>query len=129
MTFTYSLSNWLGKVRLLIPDRASDAFIFTDEELTAFYEMEGSNTKRTAALALETIASDTAMTLKVVNLPDLSTNGPATSDSLLRKADKLRQQADTEDAGSDGGGFDIAEWTNNNFSERERLYKEMQRTL
>lgn len=104
-------------------------FIFTDEELAAFYEMEGSNTKRTAALALETIASDTAMTLKVVNLPDLSTNGSATSDSILRKAEKLRQQADIEDTASDGGGFDIAEWTNSNFSERERLYKEMQRVL
>ena len=128
MTFTYDLSGWVGKVRLLIPDRTSGSAVFSDEELTAFYELEGSNTKRTAALALETIASDEAMTLKVVVLPDLSTNGPATSSALLAKAEKLREQADLEDLG-DEGGFDIAEWTNNDFSERDRLYKEMQRKI
>ena len=58
MSFTYdsTLSTDLSKVRLLATDVDAANPIFTDAEITAFMSIEASNIKRSAALALETIA-------------------------------------------------------------------------
>lgn len=124
MAFTYEVSTDRGKVRLLIKDTDEDNAVFNDDEIDAFLSMEGSNVQRGAALALETIASDEAMTLKVIKLLDLQTDGAKTSEALLSRADRLRAQAEEAEAAEDGGAFDIAEWVNDEFSARERILKQ-----
>jgi hypothetical protein len=94
MTVAYPivLSSNVGRVRLVIPDRSADMFIFQDEEIETFLEIEG-GVKLAAALALETIASDIAMVDKVIRIMDLQTDGAKTSDALLARAKLLREQA------------------------------------
>lgn len=127
MTFTYDVTTDIGKARMLIPDRVDADAVFTDEEIAAYLSMNDSNIRRAAADALETIASDEAMTLKVVSTLDLSTNGASTSDAILARAKLLRQQADDADAGEAGGSLDYAEMDLNAFTRRERVWKQAQR--
>jgi hypothetical protein len=127
MTFTYQPTTEIGKVRMLIPDRVEENAVFSDEELQAYLNMNDSNMRRAAAEALETIASDEAMTLKVITTLDISTNGASTSDAILRRAALLRQQAEDADAGEEGGMFDYAEMAPNAFTRRERVWKQAQR--
>lgn len=118
MAFTYDLATTVGQVRLLIPDRVDSGHVFEDAEITAFLMLEGNNARLGAALALETIASDQTMVLKVMRLLDLQTDGARVADALLKRAAELRRQAGIEDA---TGAFGYAEWVLNSFSERERL--------
>lgn len=122
MSFTYDLSSNVGKMRMMIPDRHADEAFFTDEELSAFLEMEG-DVKRGTALALETMASDQAMVLKVVRLLDVSTDGRAVAESLMKRASELRRQADEADQAT-SGGFEIAEMVVDDFSFRRRMENE-----
>jgi len=92
MSFTYDLTNAVGKVRLLIPDRTQTDAFFTDEEIQSLLDMEEQDTFLAAALALDTIASDETMVLKVITMLDLSTNGPAVAKSLRERADSLRSR-------------------------------------
>lgn len=118
MAFNYTLSTNVGKMRAMIPDSNADAYVFEDAELEAFYSIEGESLKRATALALETIASNEAMVLKVVRLLDISTDGAKVSDALLKRAALLRTQADDEDVASEAG-FDIAEMVMSPFGWRE----------
>jgi hypothetical protein len=124
MAFTFDLSTSVGKVRLLIPDRVSADALFQDDEIEAFLDLEGAVVRRAVALALEIIASDNAMTLKVIRLLDLTTDGAKTSDALLKRAALLRSQADRDDEAEEGAAFDIAEMVPNAFAWRERVYHE-----
>jgi hypothetical protein len=117
----------LGQVRLLVPDRDSSNLFYSDDEINGFLSIEASNVKRAAALALETMASNEAYVQKVTKLLDLQTNGAATAKSLMDRAARLREQADNEEAWTDGGAFDIAEQVQDDFSARERLWKQYQR--
>jgi hypothetical protein len=112
MAYTYDLSSDIGKVRLLIPDNKGAAvppaeqpayYVFEDEEITTFLDMESGHVKRAAALSLETIASNEAMVLKVIKLLDVDTDGAKLSDALLKRADKLRGQAKDEEEESFAG--------------------------
>jgi hypothetical protein len=109
MTYSYDLTTSIGKIRLIIPDRVEAEAMFTDEELTAMYSMEGSSVKRGAALALETIAADEALVSKAIKILDLQTNGPAVAASLLNRAKTLREQATLDDPDEIAGSFDFAE--------------------
>ena len=123
MAFTYVLATDNGKVRLLIPDRTAAQYFLEDEEIAIMLAMESNNVKRTAALALETMASDEAYVQKMIKLMDLTTNGPAVAEELRARAASLRKQADEEDAATTAE-FDWAEWVVNDFSYRERIDKE-----
>ena len=123
--FTYLLTNDIGKVRLLVPDNKAAAYCFEDAEITAFVTLEG-DVRTAAALALETIASDTAMTLKVISINGLSTNGPAVATSLLARAAKLREQALIAGAGA---GFDVAEQVFNDFGWLEKIESDAMRSI
>lgn len=126
MTYTYlPAANDIGKVRLLIPDRTESDALFSDEEITIFLGME-TGVKRATALALETIASDQALILKVQTTGQLKSDGKAVAEALLARAARLRTQA-ADDEDEDGGGFDIAEQVPNDFAARERLFKQAQR--
>jgi hypothetical protein len=123
MAFTYDPTTERGQVRLLIPDRSEASFFFSDEEVDTFLAMEA-GVRRATAMALETMASDQAMVLKVMRVLDLSTDGRAVSQALLERAGKLRSQAAEAEAAEDGGAFDIAEWGVTPFAEREIVWND-----
>ena len=129
MAFTYAIGTDRGKVRLLIPDRLATQYMFEDDEIDWFLTAESSVVKQAAALALETMASDEAYVQKAIKLMDLSTNGPAVAEALLKRAAMLRAQADAEAEDALGDDeFDYAEWVTNDFSGWERLDKEALRS-
>ncbi len=124
MAFTFDLASDVGKVRLLIPDRVASDILFEDEEIEAFLALEAGNVRRAAALALETVAADQALTLKVIKSLDLTTDGAKVSDALLKRAALLREQAAASESVEAGGDFDIAELTPTVFAFRERVWKQ-----
>jgi hypothetical protein len=126
MPFSYVLSTDVGKIRAIIPDNNATSYVFEDDELEAFFAIEGSSLKRAAALALEAIASNEAMVLKVIRLLDISTDGAKVADSLLKRAALLRKQADDEEVAADAG-FDIAEMVFSPFGYRQHLNNESMR--
>jgi hypothetical protein len=127
MAWTYDLATNVGKVRMLVPDRVDVGHIFEDDEITAFLTMEGGAIKRAVAAALETIASDQAMTIQTIQLLHLKMDGTAVAKSLLDRAATLRDQSTSEEAVSDDGAFDIAEWAVTDFAYRERMGDQAQR--
>lgn len=131
MTFTYDVSTDVGKVRLLISDTNSATQFFTDEELSTLLGLPNvsGNVLIAAAQALDVIASNEALVMKMVRILDLSTNGPAVADALRKHATQLRQDAKDAEAAEDGGAFDYAEMVVDAFTERERIWKESLRSL
>lgn len=123
--FTYDVSTDRGRVRMLCTDRDSANPIFQDDEIDAFLAIEGSSVRLAAALALETIASDQVLVLKVVKTLDTQTDGAKVADSLLKRAAALREAENNDPEGS----FDIAENVFDNFSQSERWFKYGQRSL
>jgi hypothetical protein len=126
MAFTYDVSTNRGKVRMLTPDSSATSYVFEDDEIDAFLALEGNDVRRGAALALETLASNEALVLKVIKVLDLQTDGAKTADALLKRAALLRGQADTAEAAG-GELFDWAEMVVDPFSARERLASQMLR--
>jgi len=127
VTITYDTATNIGKTRMLIPDRDLSNAVFQDVEIQAFLDLNDQTVRRAAAEALETIASDQAMTLKVIRLLDLSTDGRAVSQALLERAVRLREAADQAEEGEEGGLFDYAEMVTGAFTERERIVKQAMR--
>lgn len=110
-----------GQVRLLTSDCDEAAFILTDSELGGFLAMHGltatatsaaqATVKRCAADVLDAMATSEALTSKVIRTQDLATDGPKTAAALRDHAARLRAQADDADAATDGGFFDVAEFS------------------
>lgn len=123
MAFNYDLTTSTGKIRAVIPDSNATSYVFEDAEIDAFYAIEGNSLKRAAALALETIASNEAMVLKVIRLLDISTDGAKVADSLLKRAALLRTQANDEEVAADAG-FDVAEMVVDDFTYRQHWWNE-----
>lgn len=123
MAFTYDVTTDRGRVRMLIPDSSSTSYVFEDNEIDAFLALEDNDVRRGAALALETLASNEALVLKVIKVLDLQTDGAKTADALLKRAGLLRGQADVADAAG-GDLFDWAEMVIDPFSGRERLFNQ-----
>jgi hypothetical protein len=84
------------KVRLLITDTNPEKLIFTNVEIDQFLVMEDNDVKLAAATALDTIATNEALVLKVIDLLDLSTDGARLAETLMKRADKLREQGNEE---------------------------------
>jgi len=118
MTLTYDVSTDRGKVRLIIQDTVEEYEFFDDGEIDAFLDMEDS-IGYAAAAALDAWASNEALVTKAVKLLDIATNGPAVAKALRIHADKLRELADSADA-----GFDIAEMALGHFSVSQQLLNE-----
>lgn len=123
MTATYapSSSSNMNRVRLIIFDTdVTENAIFQDEEINAFLDIQGDDVLLGAAMALDTMASRESMIQKVIRLMDLQTNGPAVAKDLRDHAKMLREQTEI-------GAVDVAEFVNNTFQHRERLWKQKQR--
>lgn len=119
-TYSYDLSTDVGKLRAIFPDMDQANPIFSDEEIGVFLDLEG-DVRRGCALALERVAADTAMTLRVTTVPGMTVDGARTSDALLKRATQLRDQATDAEARSGEGLFDIAEFALPPFGDREVL--------
>jgi hypothetical protein len=85
------------RIRLLITDTNAEKQIFNNEEIDEFLAMNGDDVRMAAAEALETIATSEALTLKVIKLLDLSTDGAKLMDTLMKRAEKLREQAESNE--------------------------------
>lgn len=89
-----------GQVRLLLNDvREGADQVLSDEEVAGFLALEGDSVKLAAAQALDVIASDEALTSKVIRTQDLSTDGSKTAAALREHAARLRAQAEDADEG------------------------------
>ena len=126
MTFTYNVSTDIGRVRLLIGDTEEANAIFEDDEIEVFLSLND-GVKRSAGGALDVIASNQALVLKVIRTLDLSTDGAATARALREHANQLRDEAAETDAGEEGGLFDYAEMVTNAFTARQRLRNQLLR--
>lgn len=127
MAFTYDPTTDVGKVRMIIGDKDEAYVMFQDDEISAFLDLNGESVKRAAAAALDTIASDQTLKLKVIRLLDLSTDGAGVARSLREHADRLRVEADVADAAEEGGLFDYAEMNLNAFTRRARVVNQAMR--
>jgi hypothetical protein len=114
---SYDPTTDAGLVRLLISDIGDDSPMFEDDEIRAFLDLEGGVVKLAAATALDTIASNEAMTAKVIKTLDLTTDGAKLSAELRARADTLRADVDAND------DFAVAEYVDNPFAYRERILK------
>lgn len=95
-------------VRFLVNDvRLADVTgnVFSDEEIAGYLALEGGNVKRAAAQAIDTIADNEALALKVLKDHQEQTDGAKVADSLRKRAAALREQADREDEDGEAGFF------------------------
>ena len=87
-----------------------------------------SGVKRAAALALETIATNEALVLKVLTRVDVQTDGAKLAEALLKRSGLLRAQADAVDAAADDfDGFEVVEMVTNDFGARQYAYNDLLR--
>ncbi len=109
--FSYDLSTNTGKVRMLIPDSRAADRLFTDDEIETILALEGSDVRRAAALALETVASDQARMLKWTKVQGVEVDGTKSAAELRARAKQLRELAAEGDpsSSSDDVGFAIAQ--------------------
>lgn len=97
---SYDVTNEAGKVRLLISDIGGQSgadFIFEDNEIEAFLEMRES-IGLAAALALKTMAANTALVMKVIKFMELTTNGAETAKALRETAESLEKADENDEA-------------------------------
>lgn len=87
MAFTADLGTDIGKVRMLIWDMDSTKPILPDDtQVQALLDMEGS-VKAAASMALRMIAANRALTLQVIQILDLKTDGVSVAKMLMAVAD------------------------------------------
>jgi hypothetical protein len=94
------LTTPLGQTRLLVPDMAQDDsgnYIFTDAQILALLALYRDSIPRAAAQALDILATDQALLLKVVRTDDLNVDGVKIAAELRARAKGLRDQADKDD--------------------------------
>lgn len=117
----YDPSTPVGIIRLLTSDVDTTDPFFSDAELQAFLDLEIGDIRTAAAQALDTIASNEALTAKVIKTLDLQTDGPALSADLRERAQSLRAQ--TRDIGEDFS-FDAVQFVPNDFAARQAIFDE-----
>jgi len=138
---TYDPSTDAGKVRLLISD-TSDPFIFSDEEINSFFEIQrlqfqssmffsgvgGRNMPlspvsllRVAALALNSIAANKARLSSIMKLLDVQLS-PDKAAAALR--DQARAYLEMDD---EAGAFVLIEQVTTCWSFQQRFWSQVQR--
>lgn len=123
MTWTYDPTTDVGKVRLRISDTDVTRQILLDEDIEAFLDMAGGSPVLAAAMALESIAINEILCLKVVNLMGaIVTDAASAAKQLIALAKSLRQEyAQMGDA--DSPGFVSIEMVDDTFGRREKFRK------
>jgi len=105
--FPPDYSTPVGQVRSLIPDvelledpadlSAEAEYVFSDDVIQSYLALARDNIFRAAAFAVNTLATTEGLILKVLRSDDRQTDGSKLADSLGKRADWLRKQADEED--------------------------------
>lgn len=144
MSFTYDfLTNAnVAYVRLLTADTQQADAIFSDEEINAFYRIQQSQFQtgmffsgvagtilpatpvsylRVAALALDAIASNKSRLSSITQLLDVKLDPSKAAQALRDQAAAYRETDDN------AGAFAIIEQVNDQWSFRDRWWKEFQR--
>jgi hypothetical protein len=121
-----------GQVRLLIADVSDPpAQVFTDTQVDAFLALNVDNVRLAAAQALDVIAVNEALVLKVMTTLDVTTDGAKLADALRKQAAELRKQVADQvaaDLDEEGGEFDIADLVVDGHTFSERLTHELARS-
>lgn len=125
MTWTFDPATDLGKCRLLTTDTDTTRQIMSDEDLAAFVVMAG-HYMPAAAMALDSIAANEVLSLKVLNIMGMSTDGASVAKMLMLRAQKIRDDYDRYCA-ANGPGFATAEMPDGAFAWEEKYLKEWQR--
>lgn len=142
MSFTYDPTTPLGKVRLLIPDTDSANVIFSDQEITAFFEIQqmqfqssmffsppgGRNLPsspvsllRVAALAIGVIASNQAKLSQITQILDVHLAPDKAAQQLREQAREYRTIDD------EAGAFAIIEQCATGWAFSDRFWNVVQR--
>ncbi len=141
MAFTYDPTTPAGQVRLLIPDTDSSNFIFADDEINAFLFIESSQNLYVspqsaptalplnsvyvpqiyspllaAALALDSLAGNSARLAGVLQILDVKLDLSKAAAALHAQAESYRQREENQ------GHFAIAEQVSTQFQARERVW-------
>jgi hypothetical protein len=119
--FTLDETTDIGAVRMIIQDKDIEQALFSDAAITRLLDLNAKDVRLASAAALDIMASNQAMILKVIRLLDISTDGAAVARALREHANQLREDAQLADAGEEGGLFDYAEMVTNAFTMRERV--------
>jgi len=125
--FTLDETTDIGTVRIIIQDVDAEQALFSDAGITKLLSLNGDDVRLASAAALDIMASNQAMILKVIRTLDLSTDGAAVARALREHASQLRDDAEKADGGEEGGLFDYAEMVTNTFTMRERIRNQMLR--
>ncbi len=123
MAFTYDLETDIGVVRLRIGDTVQATALFTDEDLTAFLSVE-SDTWRASAAALERIALNQVLLLKVIKILPFTIDGSKVAETILKIAKSYREQALTLDAAS-GDLWDSAEIASTTWAAEHIIWRDL----
>ena len=120
LLFSANLNDPVGMTRLLLSDLDSSNPIFPqDGMILGFLNMEEWSPKLAAALGMEVIAANRALTLQVIQLLDLKTDGLSTAKALLLAAAQIRLHAN-----DDWPGIDFAQVVDDSdFAMREYYMK------
>ena len=85
MTWSYDPTTDVGKVRLRIADTNAASPVMQDEDIEAFLDMAGDAIPLAAAMALESIAMNELLCLKVVNLMGALVTDAASAAKQMRE--------------------------------------------
>jgi len=122
MTWTYDPSTDIGKVRLNCSDTDITRKVMDDEDYQAFLDMSGGSVALASAKALEAIAVNEILCLKVVNLMGaIVTDAASAAKQLLAQAKTLR--AEYAQLGDGGPGFLSIELVNGPDMREEKFWK------
>lgn len=125
MTWTFNPTTDLGKCRLLCSDTDATRQIMSDEDLAAFIVMAG-HYMPAAAMALDSIAANEVLSLKVLNIMGMATDGASVAKMLMLRAQKIRDDYERY-AAANGPGFATAEMPDGSFAWEEKILKEYMR--
>ncbi|HEX9235959.1 MAG TPA: hypothetical protein VF972_06740 [Actinomycetota bacterium] len=120
MTATYDPSTTAGQARLLCQDTGPDLFVFSDQEMLAFLNLNQSDPRLAAAQALDVIAANEALVTKRTQLLDLMVDSAKAVVEVRAIASELRRQVFMGEA-DPSGQFDWAEFVTNPQTYVERL--------
>jgi len=123
MTWIYDPTTDVGKVRLRISDTQVSRPVLDDEDIEAYLDMASDSVPLAAAMALETIAINEILCLKVVNLMGaVVTDAASAAKQLLALAKSLREEHMTN-ATADSPGFVSIEMADDFLQRREKYAK------
>lgn len=125
-TSDYTIDNDTGVI--VFTSAPTDAVVVTykysilsDEAIQDYLDLEGGDHKLAAADALEAVAVNEALVLKIVKLLDLQVDGTALAKTLLGRAKALRDQVLVDDE-----GFTIVEFSDMTKAQRrETIWKDL----